>query len=52
MIPENGFTDEEIHFVLHVIRNPHGWSDENVRDARMKAADIIEWLQRRLKANH
>jgi hypothetical protein len=45
------YPQEEINRVLHIIRNPYGWSEEEVRAARLKAADIIEWLERRLKAH-
>lgn len=27
---------------LHILRNPHGWSEEKVREARLDAADNIE----------
>ena len=43
------FSKQDIHFVLHVLRNPCGWSESNVRDARLKAADIIEWMAKRLE---
>lgn len=32
--------------LLHILRNPHGWSDEAVRDVRQKAADELERLWR------
>lgn len=31
-------------FLLHILRNPHGWSEEAVRDARKKAADELHRL--------
>jgi hypothetical protein len=30
------------HEILHIIRNPRGWSEEEVRQARIAAADLIE----------
>ena len=30
------------HDILHIIRNPWGWSEEKVRQARIAAADLIE----------
>jgi hypothetical protein len=30
--------------LLHILRNPYGWSDETVRDVRKKAADELERL--------
>ena len=36
--------------VLHLLRNPWGWSDDVVREARYKAADELERLWR-LEAN-
>lgn len=35
---------KNIDNVLHVLRNPHGWNDHVVRDARLAAADEIERL--------
>lgn len=32
--------------VLHLIRNPHGHSEERVRQARIAAGALIEKLQR------
>ena len=32
--------------MLHVLRNPHGWCDEAVREARIAAANEIEALRR------
>jgi len=46
MSQDSSFSEHEIHEVLHIIRNPAGWSEAQVRNARLKAADIIEWLQR------
>lgn len=28
--------------VIHILRNPHGWSDDDIRTARLEAARIIE----------
>lgn len=28
--------------VLHILRNPHGWVEEQIRAARLTAADLIE----------
>lgn len=28
--------------VLHLLRNPHGHSEEELREARLKAADMLE----------
>lgn len=30
--------------LLHVLRNPSGWSEDTIRDARQKAADELERL--------
>ena len=32
------------NFMLHVLRNPFGWSDDVVREMRLKAADELERL--------
>ena len=32
--------------VLHLLRNPWGWSEDVVREARLKAADELERLWR------
>ena len=32
------------NFMLHVLRNPHGWSEEVIREMRLKAADELERL--------
>jgi len=32
------------NFMLHILRNPYGWSDEVVREMRLKAADELERL--------
>ena len=32
--------------IIHIIRNPHGHSEDEVREARQKAADLIEKLER------
>ena len=34
--------------VLHILRNPYGYSEDIVRQARLDAADRIEWLEREL----
>lgn len=34
--------------VLHILRNPHGWNDHVVRDARLAAADEIERMTNQL----
>jgi hypothetical protein len=33
---------------LHILRNPYGWSEEQIREARLAAADLIESLERSL----
>lgn len=40
----------ERNTLLHLLRNPFGWSTEVVREARLKAADELERLWR-LEAN-
>ncbi len=43
---------EDNFALLHILRNPHGWSDESVRDARNRAATELErlWaLERKVK---
>ena len=32
--------------LIHILRNPSGWSEDTVRDARQKAAEELErlWL--------
>jgi hypothetical protein len=32
--------------LLHLLRNPWGWSEDTVREARLKAADELERLWR------
>lgn len=32
------------HNLLHVLRNPYGWDDHIIAEARLKAADDIERL--------
>ena len=34
--------------MLHILRNPHGWCEEPIREARLAAADLIESLERSL----
>lgn len=36
----------ERNALLHILRNPAGWSEETVRDARQKAAAELERLWR------
>lgn len=40
---------EDQDTLLHLLRNPDGWSDEVIRDARQKAANELErlWKQER-----
>ena len=33
-------------YELHILRNPHGYSDERVRQARLWAGDRIEEVER------
>ena len=37
------------HNLLHVLRNPYGWNDHIIAEARLKAADDIERLFRLLR---
>ena len=30
---------------IHILRNPHGYSEERIREARLKACDEIEALE-------
>ena len=32
--------------ILAILRNPHGFSEERVREARLKAANRLEQLER------
>jgi hypothetical protein len=32
------------NFMLHVLRNPDGWSEEVIREMRLKAANELERL--------
>jgi len=34
--------------MLHILRNPYGWGEDQVREARLAAADLIEDLSARL----
>lgn len=34
------------HRVLHILRNPHGWSEGHQKEARLAAADTIEKYER------
>jgi hypothetical protein len=36
--------------LLHILRNPYGHSSEEIRNARLGAADLIEELQKKLAA--
>ena len=36
------------HDMLHILRNPHGKTEDEKRRARLEAADEIEYLQRML----
>ena len=58
-IPDDGpFCDEfechkeiiatGMHNVLHVLRNPYGWTEEQVRAVRLAAADYIERSMRKV----
>lgn len=38
------------HEVLHIIRNPWGWSEDEVRAARLAAADLIEQQAKEIEA--
>jgi len=43
---------EDNFAMLHILRNPYGWSDEAVREVRNKAASELErlWaLERKVK---
>lgn len=33
-------------FALHILRNPHGYSDDTLRDMRLKVCDELERLWR------
>ena len=35
--------------LLHILRNPYGWGEEQVREARLAAADLIEELARSIE---
>jgi len=35
----------EIRKILHILRNPHGWSEEEKKQARLGAADEIQRWQ-------
>lgn len=37
-------TDEQIHTILHYLRNPWGHTEKGLRKARLDAADLIEEL--------
>lgn len=38
--------DAEQKALLHLLRNPHGWGEETIREARLKAAKELERLWR------
>jgi hypothetical protein len=40
----------DINQVLHVVRNPYGWNEHVVRDARLKLADEFERLRAEVEA--
>jgi hypothetical protein len=40
----------DINQVLHVVRNPYGWNEHVVRDARLKLADEFERLRAEVDA--
>ena len=42
----NGSRD--IDWALHVARNPWGWSEDDVREARLMVCDRLERLQKQL----
>jgi hypothetical protein len=46
---DNHCVTQEINYVLHVLRNPYGWDEEQVRAVRLKAADIIERMGKELQ---
>jgi hypothetical protein len=33
-----------IHQAIHICRNPYGWNDEELREARLKVCDEVERL--------
>lgn len=46
MSNEKKITEEQRHSVLHILRNPHGWSEDAVRDVRQRSASELERLWR------
>jgi hypothetical protein len=46
---DNHRVTQEINHVLHVLRNPYGWNEDQIRDARLTAADIIERMGKELQ---
>lgn len=36
--------------ILHIIRNPYGWADDEVRNARLVAAALIEQQAKQIEA--
>lgn len=46
MSNEKKITKEQRDSVLHILRNPHGWSEDAVRDVRQRSASELERLWR------
>lgn len=46
MSNEKKITKEQRDSVLHILRNPYGWSDDAVRDVRQRSASELERLWR------
>lgn len=46
MSTEKKITNEQRNSVLHILRNPHGWSEDAVRDVRQRSASELERLWR------
>ncbi len=46
LTPSRHFMDNTL--MLHILRNPYGWGEDQVREARLAAADLIEDLSARL----
>jgi hypothetical protein len=40
----NELRKESREALLHLLRNPHGWSEDAIRDARLRAAKELERL--------
>lgn len=45
----NELRKESREALLHLLRNPHGWSEDAIRDARLRAAKELErlWMMER-----